>query len=100
MYTAPGMKKFIITFDYLGCIFSAKVIVKKLAGKTSISTLIKANESEFLLDGTMVIFMQQKKGFQLFLLKSGRRFEILNWNIQLQIVDDSHLLRQPYFSLS
>ncbi|MDB5247955.1 MAG: hypothetical protein JWQ40_2349 [Segetibacter sp.] len=94
------MKKFIISFDFKGLIFSAKVLVKKIAGMTLFSTTLITCELDFLLRKATLIFMQKAKGYELIIFKKDRSYEIVEWKIIAQYVDKSDFMKPHGFSLS
>lgn len=94
------MKQFIISFDYKGFLFSAKVLVKRHNGKMLISTTVINNQLLYLLNNGKLMFLEERNGFQLILFKKGRSFEILNWTIKLVYVDKAQMVDGEAFSLS
>ena len=93
------MKKFLISFDFKGFLFMAKVIVKRSNGKMMILTTVINNQLKFLLEGNLM-FIEEGSGFQLLLFKADRSFEILNWELQLEYLDKTQLVSKEIFSLS
>jgi len=94
------MKKFIISFDFKGLIFSAKVLVKKIEGITLFSATLIACELDFLLRKATLFFMQKSKGYELIIFKKDRTFEIVEWKINAQYIDKSDIMKPYGFSLS
>lgn len=98
--TTARMKKFIISFDFKGLIFSAKVLVKRIAGVTLFSTTLIGCELDFLLRKATLIFLQKSKGYELIIFKKDRTYEIVEWKIIAQYVDKSDIMKPYSFSLS
>ena len=94
------MRKFIISFDYKGILFSAKVLVKRSGGKTIISTKLINRELVFFLDSGIFMFIQHKRGFKLILLKKDRSFEELDWRVKLEYLDKSTIVDLESFCMS
>ncbi len=93
------MKKFLISFDFKGFMFMAKVIVKRGNGKMVILTTVINNQLKFLLEGHLM-FIEEGSGFQLLLFKEDRSFEILNWELHLEYLDKTQIVNKKIFSLS
>lgn len=94
------MKKYLMDFEYKGFLFSSKVFVKRENRKMLIFTELLDNELSFLLGDGSLMFMEEQNGFQLFLFKQDRTFEILKWEITLEYSDQIEMLEQETFSLS
>lgn len=94
------MKKFIVNFDYKGFLFSAKVLVKRDNGHMLISTAVINKALAFLLNDDKLMFIREENGFQLLLFKRDRSFEILNWQISVEYLDEAKMIDNEVFSLS
>lgn len=94
------MKRFIISFDFKGFVFSAKVTLHKTGSAIIYSVSLLDNCLNTLLDGDCITFVEEHSGFRLLLLHNNVQNEILDWRIKNEIVDNSKVVDLDVFSLS
>lgn len=94
------MRKYIITFNYKEIEFSAKVVVKKVFGKSIIATTLLNCELDFLLSKSTFIFFEKGETYELLLVKKDGICEILKWSLSLEYNDKFPLTPSGGFSLS
>lgn len=94
------MKKFLISFDFKGFNFSAKVVVHKTGGTILYSVKLIDNCLNALLEGDCITFVEEHCGFRLLLLHNNVEHEILDWKIKNEIADNSKIVDLDIFSLS
>ncbi len=99
------MKKFIVTFDYNGFSFTAKVFIRK-HGKTIIySTQLVEDCLGFMFNSKELIFARENNGYKMMLFSGATRNTPqtaieLDWHIKNEYVDKANSLHKTSFSMS
>jgi hypothetical protein len=81
------MKKFIISFQFMGRVYSARVIAYKLKGRLIISTDVLHSSFFHPTADLNLIFIPYGKGYRLFHVEEDGTTIPLTWKIKLEFVD-------------
>jgi hypothetical protein len=99
------MKKFIVTFNYNGFAFTAKVFIHKHGNTIVYSTQLIEDCLAFMFEDKELIFSKEPDGYKLMLFKGATRYEthqneILDWHIKTEFIDKTKTLYKQTFSMS
>ncbi len=99
------MKKFIVTFNYNGFVFNAKVLIKKQNNTIIYSTQLVENCLGYMFENKELLFAKDDNGYKLILFsgatKSAKQtFLALDWHIKNEYVDKENSLHINTFSMS
>ncbi len=99
------MKKFIVTFDYKGFSFHAKVFIRKQNNAIIYSTQLMEDCLGYMFDNKELIFAKEENGYKLMLFSGATRsdkpkFTTLDWHIKNEYVDKEDSLHINSFSMS
>lgn len=99
------MKKFIVTFNYDGFVFNAKVFIKKQNNTIIYSTQLFEDCLGYMFDNKELIFTKEDNGYKLMLFCAASKtakqtFTALDWHIKNEYVDKENSLHINTFSMS
>ncbi len=99
------MKKFIVTFNYNGFVFNAKVFIKKQNNTIIYSTQLFESCLGYMFENKELLFTKEGNGYKLMLFcgatKTGKQtFIVLDWHIKNEYVDKENSLYINTFSMS
>ncbi len=99
------MKKFIVTFNYNGFVFNAKVFIKKQKEAIIYSTQLVENCLGYMFDNKELIFTKEDNGYKLILFSAASKctkqtFISLDWRIRNEYIDKENSLYINTFSMS
>ena len=99
------MKKFIVTFNYNGFAFTAKVFIHKHGNTIVYSTQLIEDCLAYMFEDKELIFSKEPDGYKLMLFKGatrneGHQNEMLDWHIKTEFIDKTKSLYKQTFSMS
>ena len=99
------MKKFIVTFNYNGFAFTAKVFIHKHGNTIVYSTQLIEDCLSYMFEDKELIFSKEPDGYKLMLFKGATRKEkqqgeLLDWHIKTEFIDKAKNLYKQTFSMS
>ncbi len=99
------MKKFIVTFDYNGFAFHAKVFIRKQNNAIVYSTKLVEDCLGYMFNNKELIFAKDETGYRLMLFTGATRTQKqsyipLEWHIKNEYVDKEESLHINTFSMS
>ncbi len=99
------MKKFIVTFEYKGFVFTAKVFIKKQNNAIIYSTQLFEDCLGYMFENKELVFTKEGNGYKLILLSAATKnekqtFLALDWHIKNEYVDKENSLHINTFSMS
>lgn len=99
------MKKFIVTFNYNGFVFNAKVFIKKQSNTIIYSTQLFEGCLSYMFENKELIFTKDDNGYKLILFTGATKsvkqtFLPLDWHIKNEYVDKEDSLHINTFSMS
>lgn len=99
------MKKFIVTFNYNGFAFTAKVFIHKHGNTIVYSTQLMEDCLAYMFENKELIFSKESDGYKLMLFSGATRSEkqqgeLLDWHIKTEFIDKTQTLYRQSFSMS
>ena len=99
------MKKFIVTFEYKGFVFTAKVFIKKQNNAIIYSTQLFEDCLGYMFENKELVFSKEGNGYKLALFSGATKSEkqtflALDWHIKNEYVDKENSLHINTFSMS
>ena len=99
------MKKFIVSFDYKGFTFSAKVFISKKGNSIIYSTQLVEECLGYMFINKELIFTKEDSGYKMLLFSGATKnakqtFFPLEWHIKNEYVDKTDSLHTTKFSMS
>ena len=99
------MKKFIVSFDYNGFSFNAKVFISKQGNTIVYSTQLVEDCLGYMFNNKELLFAKEDNGYKMMLFSgatksSKQNFIPLEWHIKNEYVDKSDSLHETTFSMS
>ena len=99
------MKKFIVTFNYNGFAFTAKVFIHKHGNTIVYSTQLIEDCLAYMFEDKELIFSKEPDGYKLMLFKGAthnetHQNEMLDWHIKTEFIDKTKSLYKQTFSMS
>ncbi len=99
------MKKFIITFNYNGFAFKAKVFIHKHNNTIIYSTQLIEDFVAYMFEDKELIFSKEPDGYKLMLFRGATRNEqhqgeMLDWHIKTEFIDKNKTMYTQTFSMS
>ena len=99
------MKKFIVTFNYNGFAFTAKVFIHKHGNTLIYSTQLIEDCLAYMFEGRELLFSKEPDGYKLMLFKGALRNEqhlgeMLDWHIKTEFIDKNKTMYTQTFSMS
>ena len=99
------MKKFIVSFNYNGFSFNAKVFIRRQGNAIIYSTQLIEDCLSYMFNNKDLIFAKEDNGYKLMLFSGATRSAkqtctILDWHIKNEYVDKVDSLHEKTFSMS
>ena len=99
------MKKFIVTFNYNGFAFTAKVFIHQHGNTIVYSAQLIEDCLAYMFEDKELIFSKEPDGYKLMLFKGATRNEthqneMLDWHIKTEFIDKAKSLYKQTFSMS
>jgi hypothetical protein len=99
------MKKFIVTFNYKGFAFTAKVFIHKHGNTIIYSTQLMEDCLSYMFENKELLFSKEPDGYKLMLFKGAMRNaphqgEMLDWHIKTEFIDKTKTMYNQTFSMS
>lgn len=99
------MKKFMVTFNYKGFTFTAKVFIRKQNNTIIYSTQLMEDCLGYLFENNELIFAKEDSGYKMMLFSGATRCSKqtivpLDWHIKNEYIDKEDSLHVNTFSMS
>jgi len=99
------MKKFIVSFNYNGFAFTAKVFIHKHGNTIVYSTQVIEDYLNYMFENKELIFSKEPDGYKLMLFTGAtrnekQRSELLDWHIKTEFIDKTKSMYKQTFSMS
>lgn len=99
------MKKFIVSFEHKGFLFTAKVFIHKYGNAIVYSTKIVEEGLGYMFENCELIFVKEQTGYKMMLYtgvtrREQQKFEFLDWHIKTEFIDQAASMHKNSFSMS